>query len=52
MAVEAVAGVLLSNRPLSGEDATPLALQIAPTALALLGVPVPAEMDAAPLRFR
>jgi predicted AlkP superfamily phosphohydrolase/phosphomutase len=47
-----VAGVLFSNRRVEKPAAGYHALQIAPTALALMGVPVPPEMDMAPLVVR
>ncbi|MEQ1891967.1 MAG: alkaline phosphatase family protein [Planctomycetota bacterium] len=46
-----VRGVFLSNRKVSLPPEGVRALQIAPTALSLLGVPVPAEMDLAPLEI-
>lgn len=44
-----VRGVFLSNQRFVLPEGGPNLLHIAPTALALLGVPVPAEMDLAPL---
>ena len=52
MALEDVAGVFLSNRRVEVPPEGARALQIAPTVLALLGVPKPPEMDLEPLRFR
>lgn len=50
VALPDVAGVFFSNRKVDGEDVK--ALQIGPTALDLLGVPVPGEMDLGPIRFQ
>ncbi len=47
-----VPGIFFSNRRFALPEAGPDVLHIAPTALALLGVPVPAEMDRAPLPLR
>ncbi|HET6201744.1 MAG TPA: alkaline phosphatase family protein [Planctomycetota bacterium] len=47
-----VPGVLFSNRRFALPEGGPDVLHVAPTALALLGVPVPAEMDRAPLALR
>jgi predicted AlkP superfamily phosphohydrolase/phosphomutase len=52
MALPDVAGVFFSNRVLDSGGQDPRLLQIAPTALALLGVSVPPEMDLEPLRLR
>jgi predicted AlkP superfamily phosphohydrolase/phosphomutase len=49
-ALEDVQGVFLSNRRLAGEGPVH-ALQIAPTVLDLVGVPVPAVMDREPMRL-
>jgi len=46
-----VQGVFLCNRPVKLPAEGVRALQIAPTALTLLGVPVPAEMDLPALEF-
>lgn len=52
MALGEVAGVFFSNRKVTVPEAGVRALQIAPTVLALLGVPVPADMDLEPLEVR
>jgi predicted AlkP superfamily phosphohydrolase/phosphomutase len=49
MALSDVLGVFFSNRKVKLPEEGVRALQIAPTALALLGVPVPPEMDLEPL---
>ncbi len=49
VALEDVLGVFLSNRRFAIPEGGVHSLHIAPTALALLGVPIPAEMDRAPL---
>ncbi len=51
MALSQVLGVFFSNRKVVVPPEGVRALQIAPTALRLLGVPVPAEMDLPPLEF-
>ena len=51
MALSDVAGVFFSNRKVRVPAEGVRALQIAPTALTLLGVPVPPEMDLPPLQF-
>jgi predicted AlkP superfamily phosphohydrolase/phosphomutase len=51
MALEEVPGVFFCNRKVVIPEEGVRALQIAPTALELLGVAVPAEMDLPPLRF-
>lgn len=52
MALSDVRGVFFSNRKVTLPPEGVRALQIAPTALSLLGVPVPAEMDLPPLEVR
>ncbi len=47
-----VPGIFFSNRRFALPEGGPDVLHVAPTALALLGVPVPAEMDRAPLALR
>jgi predicted AlkP superfamily phosphohydrolase/phosphomutase len=51
MALSDVLGVFFSNRKVKLPAEGVRALQIAPTALALLGVPVPEEMDLEPLEL-
>ncbi|NOT30173.1 MAG: hypothetical protein HOP15_06980, partial [Planctomycetes bacterium] len=51
MALSEVRGVFFSNKKVTIPPEGVRALQIAPTALALLGVPVPAEMDLPPLEI-
>jgi len=51
MALPEVAGVFFSNRKVKIPPEGVRALQIAPTALTLLGVTVPPEMDLPPLEF-
>jgi predicted AlkP superfamily phosphohydrolase/phosphomutase len=51
MALSDVQGVFFSNRKVAIPSEGVRALQIAPTALKLLGVPVPLEMDLPPLEF-
>jgi len=51
MALPEVAGVFFSNRKVKIPAEGVRSLQIAPTALTLLGVPVPPEMDLPPLEF-
>jgi len=52
VALPDVAGVFLSNRRVDLPEGGPRLLQIAPTVLDLLGVPVPPEMDLGPLAVR
>ncbi len=52
MALPAVAGAFFSNRKVDPAQGDVKLLQIAPTALDLLGVPVPSVMDVGPIRFR
>jgi len=47
-----VAGVFFSNKKVDKPEGGYQALQIAPTALSVMGVPVPPEMDMAPLTIR
>ena len=51
VALPDVAGVFMSNRKLAADTGSVKSLAIAPTALDLAGVPVPAEMDEEPLVF-
>jgi predicted AlkP superfamily phosphohydrolase/phosphomutase len=51
MALSEVAGVFLSNRKVKLPAEGVRSMQIAPTVLQLLGVPVPAEMDLEPLEL-
>jgi hypothetical protein len=51
MALGDVLGVFFSNRRVALPAEGVRALQIAPTVLKLLGVPIPAEMDLAPLEM-
>ena len=51
MALEEVAGVFFSNRKVAIPEGGVEALQIAPTALSLLGVDTPGEMDRQALSF-
>ena len=52
MAAEVVAGMFFSNRPVAIPEGGVNLLDIAPTALAVMGVPVPAEYDRPALTFR
>jgi len=51
VALPAVAGVFFSNRRLANAGEAIEALRVAPSALDLMGVPVPAEYDLGPLEF-
>jgi len=51
MALSEVPGVFFCNRKVAIPEGGVRSLQIAPTALKLLGVPIPAEMDLAPLEM-
>ena len=51
MALTEVPGVFFSNRKVAIPEGGVRALQIAPTVLQLLGVPIPAEMDLPPLEM-
>ncbi len=51
MALSDVPGVFFSNKKIALPEEGVRALQIAPTVLKLLGVPVPAEMDLPPLEL-
>ena len=52
MALDEVEGVFFSNRVLTGQEGKVRALNIAPTILDLLGVPVPSDMDLGPVAFQ
>ena len=51
VALPAVAGVFFSNRKLADANAAVKALAIGPTVLERIGVPVPEEMDEAPIEL-
>jgi len=51
VALDHVRGMFFSNRRVELPEDGPDVLHIAPTALAILGVDVPPEMDLEPLRF-
>jgi hypothetical protein len=46
-ATEISGGVLFANRPITSE--TPSIMDLAPTTLKLLGVPLPADLDGKPV---
>jgi hypothetical protein len=52
MSLSAVPGVFFSNKKVAIPPEGVRSMQIAPTALKLLGVPIPPEMDLPPLAFR
>ncbi len=52
VAAEHVQGLFFSSRPVNLPPGGPNLLHIAPTVLSLLGVPIPEEMDLAPLTFK
>ncbi|MFT5285722.1 MAG: putative AlkP superfamily phosphohydrolase/phosphomutase [Planctomycetota bacterium] len=51
VARDEVRGIFFSNRKVTMPEGGPNLLHIAPTALSILGVPIPAEMDLAPLKI-